>query len=293
MLTCTAVGGQGITSGFRDVSGLSWRLELACRPGYTQYEQLLHGWCLERKDQLDKSLAATVENGRYCNESSPWRDYVRDTYMWLVQLYPPWKRQLEQGARRYGMTQYAFESGKLFVPGPAGGKLLPQVYCMPLSPSEEPRTTKQVMFTDDAIFAPHKTGLLQLVLLIGHADIPLPWNELTEVDTWSKGLVSAAELTVIVEDPKSSTSGTDLGLRVKEHPNTSVVRVATAEEFTSSTLCSNRPEPQYYDELRIGKEVAYGRYIVVRKDRFIYAACGSLTELKSALQILPSMLSVQ
>jgi hypothetical protein len=69
--------------------------------------------------------------------------------------------------------------------------------------------------------------------------------------------------------------------------------VATAEEFTSSTLCSNRPEPQYYDELRIGKEVAYGRYIVVRKDRFIYAACRNLTELKSALQSLPSMLSVQ
>ena len=103
--------------------------------------------------------------------------------MWLVQLYPPWKRQLEQGARRYGMTQYAYQPGMPFVPGPAGGKLLPQVYCMPLSPSEKLQTKDQVMFTDDAVFAPGKIGLLQLVVLIGHVDIPIPWNELNEVET--------------------------------------------------------------------------------------------------------------
>ena len=291
MLTYIAVGGQGITSGFRDASGLAWRLELACRPGYTQYEHLLQRWCLERKDQLDKSLAATVENGRYCNEASPWRDVVRDTYMWLVQLYPSWKRQLEQGARRHGMTQYTYKAGMPFLPGPAGGKLLPQVYCMSLSP-EEPHTTK-VMFTDDAIFAPKKTGLLQLVVVIDHAEISLPWNELANVDTWSKGLVSAAEVTVIVQDIKASTSGNDLGMQEKKHTSMSVVRVATAEEFSYSTLCRNRPPPRYYDELRIGKEVVDGRYIIVRKDRFIYASCGSLAELMSALQNLPSVLSVR
>ena len=212
--------------------------------------------------------------------------------MWLVQLYPPWKRQLEQGARRYGMTQYAYQPGMPFVPGPAGGKLLPQVYCMPLSPSEKLQTKDQVMFTDDAVFAPGKIGLLQLVVLIGHVDIPIPWNELNEVETWSKSLVSAAHATVIVEDSKAGQTGTSLGLQVNERPGISIVRVATAEEFTSSKLCSNRPEPEYYDELRIGKEVAGARYVVVRKDRFIYAAFKSLVELKSALQNLPSALSI-
>jgi hypothetical protein len=292
-LTYTAVGGQGITSGFRDVSGLAWRLEIACRAEHTEYDQLFHGWCLERKDQLDESLAATVENGRYCNESSPLRDFVRDTYMWLVQLYPPRKRQLEQGARRHGMTQYAYEQGMLFITGPAGGKLLPQVYCMSLRPSEEQQTTKQIMFTDDVIFAPHKTGLLRLVVLVGHADTSLPWDELAGVDTWSKGLVSAAELTVIVEDSQADASGTHLGSRAKEYPGTSLVRVATAEEFTTSVLCNNRPQPQYYDKLRIGKEVAYKRYLVVRKDRFIFAACEDLEELKSALQSLLSALHIE
>jgi hypothetical protein len=291
-LTHTPVGGQGITSGFRDVLGLAWRLELACRPGYTQHEQLLQGWCLERKDQLDKSLAATVENGRYCNESSPLRDLIRDTYMWLVQLYPPWKRQLEQGARRYGMTHYAYKPGMPFVPGPAGGKLLPQVYCKPLSSSEKLPTKDKVMFTDDVVFASGKSGLLRLVVLTSHVDIPIPWAELDNVETWSNGLVSAAHATVFVEDPRAGATGITLGLQAKERPGVSIVRVATADEFANSDLCSNRPEPRYYDELRIGKEVAGARYVVVRKDRFIYAACTSLVELKSALERLPSALSV-
>jgi hypothetical protein len=212
--------------------------------------------------------------------------------MWLVQLYPPWKRQLEQGARRYGMTQYAYKPGMPFVPGPAGGKLLPQVYCLPLESSEKLPSKDRVVFTDDVIFASGKTRLLQLVMLTDHVEIPIPWTELDNVETWSNGLVSAADATVIVEDTRASATGITLGLQAKEHPGISIVRVATAEEFTSSELCNNRPQPQYYDEFRIGKEVAGARYIVVRKDRFIYAACASLGELKSALERLPSVLSV-
>jgi hypothetical protein len=213
--------------------------------------------------------------------------------MWLVQLYPPWKRQLEQGARRYGMTQYAYKPGMPFVSGLAGGKLLPQVYCTPLSAAEKSATKKdKIMFTDDTIFASDKAGLLQLVVLSSHVDIPIPWIELDNVETWSNGLISGAHATVIVEDPRASATGITLGLQAKERPGISIVRVATAEEFTNSELCNNRPQPQYYDEFRIGKEVAGARYIVVRKDRFIYAACASLGELKSALERLPSVLSV-
>jgi hypothetical protein len=43
--------------------------------------------------------------------------------------------------------------------------------------------TKQVIFTDDAIFAPHKIDVVQLVVLIGHTGVSLPWNELAGVDT--------------------------------------------------------------------------------------------------------------
>jgi hypothetical protein len=100
------------------------------------------------------------------------------------------------------------------------------------------------VFTDDAIFAPDKTGLLHLAVLIAHVDIPIPWNELNEVETWSKGLVSAVHATVIVEDPKAGTSGTSLSLQAKERPGIGIVRVATARESTSGKLCSNRPQPQ-------------------------------------------------
>jgi hypothetical protein len=131
-----------------------------------------------------------------------------------------------------------------------------------------------------------------LVVLTSHVDIPIPWAELDNVETWSNGLVSAAHATVFVEDPRAGATGITLGLQAKERPGVSIVRVATADEFTNSDLCSNRPEPRYYDELRIGKEVAGARYVVVRKDRFIYAACTSLVELKSALERLPSALSV-
>lgn len=287
MLTHATVGGQGITSGFRDVSGLAWRLELMCRSDHSQYERLLKGWCLERKDQLDKSLAATVENGEYCNEKNPFRAFVRDTYLWLVQLYPPWRRQLEQGARRFGMTQYAHKPGMPFVPGPAGGKLLPQVYCVPLGSPQ-----RQVMFTDDAIFSSSKTRLLQLVILTRSGDIAIPWNELADVETWSKDLISATEATMIVEDPAAVIKGTALEAQLKQRPETRIVRVATADEFASSELCSNRPPPMYYDELRMGKEVAGAQYLVVRKDRFIFAACANIEELRLATQTLPSLLGV-
>jgi hypothetical protein len=84
---------------------------------------------------------------------------------------------------------------------------------------------------------------------------------------------------VIVEDSQADTKVTDLGMLLKEHPGMSVVRVPTVEEFASSTLCNNRPQPRYHDELRIGKEVADGTCLLVRKDRFIFVSCKSLVEI--------------
>jgi 2-polyprenyl-6-methoxyphenol hydroxylase-like FAD-dependent oxidoreductase len=71
-------GGQGIASGFRDASGLAWRLTVACRSNFQNYEQLCKGWYRERKQQLDQSLNATVANGRFVTEKNIIKNFVRD-----------------------------------------------------------------------------------------------------------------------------------------------------------------------------------------------------------------------
>lgn len=58
---------------------------------------------MERKQQLEDSLAATVENGRYVMEGDRLKIFFRDTYLRMVQSIPWWRRELEKGARRHGM----------------------------------------------------------------------------------------------------------------------------------------------------------------------------------------------
>src|ERR1700753_3164164 len=102
LMVSYVVGGQGIASAFRDASSLAWRLKVACHLDKQNYTNLLEGWYKERKQQLDRSLAATVENGEFVNERRALMIFFRETYLYLVRLIPSWRRQLEQGARRHG-----------------------------------------------------------------------------------------------------------------------------------------------------------------------------------------------
>lgn len=54
----------------------------------------------------------------------------------------------------------------------------------------------------------------------------------------------------------------------------------------------SKGSPRYYDEHRISKEFAQGKYLLVRKDRFVFAACQNLVELKSTLESLPTVLGI-
>ena len=47
-------GGQGIASGFRDAISLAWRLELVTKNPNIDYDQLLTGWYVERKQQVEE-----------------------------------------------------------------------------------------------------------------------------------------------------------------------------------------------------------------------------------------------
>lgn len=279
-------GGQGIASGFRDASALAWRLVVACRsfsstdlkpiPTHeSHYTRLLTGWYLERKQQLEKSLAATIENGAYVCEGNRLKILFRDWYLWAIQLIPSWKHWLEMGQRRDGMVRYAYEDGVAFLPRYGGGFCFPQVYCVSLAKQQRPESP-QVHFTDDVIFASHKRTLFQIVVLCPSlAAARAAHKSLCSLDADSNGELSVAEATYIIQDlhvvPDSSSN--------EPPPSTSPFRIASADEFASSHLCIRRPKPVFYDPHHLWKEAGGKPFLILRPDRFVFAACKDAAEL--------------
>ncbi|KAJ5651733.1 monooxygenase [Penicillium longicatenatum] len=267
-------GGQGIVSGFRDAVSLAWRLAIACLPGSkVDHSRLLEGWYLERKQQLDKSLATTVRNGDMVNGKGLFQIFIRDWGLWLFQLVPSWKHWLERGPRKDGPTRYTYSSGMPFMPELGGGDYFPQTYCIRL------QRDSAVQFTDDAIFA-GKKGIFQIVVLL---DDPLELNAAIrdlEVIKQCKGLLQD-EATFFV--PRAQCTGV-VARGLEDQCQHLLFRTASGDEFGRSPLCISRPIPRGYDESLLfhsGK-----RYVMLRFDRFVYAYCDTKTELeKAAAQI--------
>ena len=285
-------GGQGIASGFRDAIALAWRLVLATghlndKKNEVDGDRLLSGWCAERKQQLDKSLAATIENGDFVTATNPLKILVRDWYLWVLQLVPSWKRWLEQGQRREGMWKYRWEKdkGMAFLPEMGGGGNFPQVYCTRLgdhAKEEHQKENVEVLFTDDAIFS-NKKGVFQLVVLLDNL------SELEGVNATVKGITDASdgyliagEATFFLNDTKTPNSFSGLA-----HPGT--YRLATAEEFSASPngIHIRRPPPLHYDAHRMSKEVNGSRFVILRADRFIFAVADSVDEILKAAKAVP------
>lgn len=292
-------GGQGIASGFRDASALAWRLVVACRSfavsdlnltstQKSHHTRLLTGWYLERKQQLEKSLAATIENGAYVCESNPFKALVRDWYLWAIQLVPSWKRWLEMGQRRDGMIRYAYEEGVAFLPDYGGGFCFPQVYCVSLAEQQQPGQTErqQVYFTDDVIFASHKHTLFQVVVLCSSLpDARAAHESLESLDFDSKGELSLAETSFIVQDINAVADS------VSNEPFlSSCFRIASADDFGNSQLCVARPKPLFYDPHRLWKEAKGKPFLVLRPDRFVFAACEDAAEVRFAARKLVRLL---
>lgn len=266
-------GGQGIASGFRDASALAWRLQYLVQQPSAPHEKVLRAWYLERKQQLDRSLAATIMNGEYVNEARPLHVFVRDWWLWLQQLVPSQKRWLEQGPRALGMTRYVHAEGLPFLE--SGGMALPQVY------AREGGKGK-VVFSDDLLFKDGKRGLFRLLVLpesMEEAEV------LVGVLGRVKGcdFVRVEEAVVLVQDMGAELRRVDLG-------KLTVARVATGEEFAASELCVGRPKPQYYDPLRLRKDLGGAKFVLVRPDRFVYATCSHELNLCQMLESLHSVL---
>jgi hypothetical protein len=267
-------GGQGIASGFRDAFALAWRLKLLHQKPEADHEAILRAWYLERKQQLERSLAATIQNGEYVTERDVFKVFIRDWSLWFQQLVPSWRRVLEKGPRAGGMCRYTQAKSLPFLS--SGGLLLPQVYARNCSNS-------QVCFSDDLIFTKNKGGLLQLLLL---PDCVVEARRLVAglQHLPNHELVNPREATILVQE-------TDVDPPPLEEVDMTMARVATGEEFAVTELCRNRPKPQHYDPYRVSKELPGMKFVLVRPDRFVYAACREDKELAAIIDGMTAVIS--
>ncbi|MCJ1244020.1 hypothetical protein MMC30_001217 [Trapelia coarctata] len=288
-------GGQGIVSGFRDAISLSWRLALALGPSAPSYEGLLTGWYTERKQQLERSLAITVRNGNFCTEPSRVKAFIRDWYLWFIQLVPSWRHQLELGGRG-GMIQYDYRPGMPFLEQFEGGRMFPQVFCAPVGELAPPMP----MFTDDIIFSKEKKCLFQLVVIVESvAEIGRLKADLADIDTLSEGELDAEEATFILHDfsylkasvssasfqagPKSNLEDGDIATIPRY-----ITRTVTSGEYAATTdhhpdYAIHRPPPLRYNHERIRNDIGKDKkFVILRPDWFVFAACRDKGELEKA-----------
>ncbi|KPI43783.1 3-(3-hydroxy-phenyl)propionate/3-hydroxycinnamic acid hydroxylase [Cyphellophora attinorum] len=265
-------GGQGIASGFRDASGLAWRLVVAVKHDVADHHLLLSGWYRERQQQLHVSLSTTVANGKLCTEGNTWTFAILKLYFWLMQFVPPCKRLLEKGERLKGMVRYRWQDGLHFVDDGFGGMSLPQVYCAQISLSA---ADASVFLTDDLIFRHGKRGIFQLVVLPRTIEeLKFIKHTLADLDVLSGGCIIRNEATFIIQTSKE--------VHVPDDISSNVFRLATADEFEhTKSLCQGRPAPRHYDMFRLGSDLCGKRFVVVRPDRFVYAACDTAEQLQT------------
>ncbi|KAK0929687.1 hypothetical protein LTR29_016940 [Friedmanniomyces endolithicus] len=277
-LALKSFGGQGIVSGFRDAVALSWRLAILCRTPSLNPEQILAGWYRERKQQLEASLASTVKNGSMVNTKNPITILISDWSLWFLQMIPPVRRWIESGPRANGRTRYTYPAGLPFLPERGGGVLFSQTFCLPLVTDD----SNCMAFTDDVIFTGKKQRLFQLVVLTS-GDL----NELRRLKAELGSLrtvcarLDTDEATFFIQRRFVPAHRTADDARISN-----TYRTATADEFERSPLCIGRPKVRDYKENDMWEGVKHKAVVILRPDRFVFAAVDTSEELEAALAFL-------
>lgn len=205
-----------------------------------------------------------------------WRDWS----LWLLQLSPSIKWRLERGARLDGMTRYRQDNlNELpFIARLGGGLNIPQVYARDL-------LSGKLMFTDDLIFSLSNKGLFQLLILAdGFEDALKAFDQTKGLSERSGGRLREDEATILIHDLNVQEVDKDR-IAVK------TARIASGEEFGEDELCRGRPIPRLYDPFRIRKEVGRAKmFVILRPDRYVYAACSTAGELFVAVDSIADAL---
>ncbi len=188
---------------------------------------------------------------------------------------------MELGQRREGLTAYKWAPGMPFIPENGGGKVFPQVFCKPYGAGA---TTP--VFTDDVIFSKGKTGLFQLVVLLANVtQINEAVEDLAALEEKGQIELKVDEATFLVDDGSHLVDDRDKQGSTVENIHT-IIRSKTSD----SSVWNGLPDPIGYDGSRMRREVK-GKYVIVRPDRFIYAACRSRAELVNASNVLAKEMS--
>ena len=127
-------------------------------------------------------------------------------------------------------------------------------------------------------------ALLRLLVVVDDMEqAEKAWLELKQLnlEKASGGEVQEASAFFLIHAPSLEIHQPDSSSDI---PRDSVYRVATGEEFAASELCNDRPYPTGYDMYRIRKEVGGRKYVLMRPDRFVFAACHSDSELLAACE---------
>lgn len=142
-------------------------------------------------------------------------------------------------------------------------------------------------FTDELIYSADKTGLIQVVVLLNNVDgITEAMHALEGIDKLSNGSVLASEATLITHDFNAQIEKDSNHLTSPER----LVRIATGDEFGADpVLCRNRPQPRYYDAFRMKRDLKRPRYVILRPDRFVFAAYYTAEELAEAAEHVPKV----
>lgn len=259
-------GGQGVTTGFLDIMGLSWRLATLLKSENAEKDPgpVFDAWEAERRSQIKQALDVTMERGELFDEANTLKILWRDWMLWILQRTPIVKDRMHESGKV--IPRYDYAEGMAFFPNSQGGIMFSQVYL---------RTADDtLMFSDDMIFAHGKQSLFQLVLLNDSLEqVREAMGELRCVRV-AKQIIE--EASYIVQDLGLQPAQLKIGcLRV--------ARTASADEFNDSPLSKGRMPAVGYNPHVWRSQHAGRRYVVVRPDRFVFAACKDVMELAIAL----------
>ena len=189
---------------------------------------------------------------------------------------------MELGQRQSGLTRYTYVPGLPFMPDMSGGRTFPQVLCAPIG---SPLGSSRPLFTDDVIYGIGKTlrkEMFQLVVLLDTmAEAKTVMQDLNDLAEAYQQIISVQEATYLVINPIRENMDAKGDIE-------GVWRLVTVQEYDTS-LWNDLPDPSGYDAGRLRQDVK-GKYVILRPDRFIFAACRSLRELTVAVGELDKLL---
>lgn len=173
------------------------------------------------------------------------------------------------------MVKYQHQIGMPFMPEFGGGVCVPQVFCKRFD-----QANSAIMFTDDVVIkCTRGRGLFQLVVYVTSvSELAGAKEAMKDIEEISQGEFKPADTTYLVEEGDNASSDS-----AKEDLST-VFQIASGDDFAASPLCRGRPPPYFYDPKRLGGETGGNRFLVVRPDRFLFAACSTKEDLEKVVR---------